>query len=104
MPDGQPRPTTLWEWFTFACIFGVCFFLLALLRGAFLVAARTIQDNHDKARLAALVAKREARLHARSQQGAADTARKREPPKQIAVPRRQQPTQQGKSRAAKKAD
>lgn len=103
MPDGQPRPTTWWEWLTFACIFGACFFMLALLRGAFLIAAKAIQEDQDKTRLAAVLAKREAT--ARLQQAAARPSTKNAPTKQASGgSKKQLPTKQGKSKAAKKAD
>ena len=102
MPDGQPRPTTWWEWFTFIGIFGLCFFLLALLRGVFLVAARAIREDQDKARIAAILARREAK--ARLQRATAGSSKKTAPTKQPPGPRGQQPTKQGKSKAAKKVD
>ena len=80
----------------------MCFFMLALLRGVFLVAARAIREDQDKVRLAAILARREAK--ARVQQASAGPSKKAAPTKQIPGPREQQPTKQGKSKAAKKVD
>jgi|EP01046_Picozoa_sp_COSAG06_P007358 hypothetical protein len=109
MPDGQPRPTTLWEWFTFACIFGACFFMLALLRGVFLVAASAIQEQQNKARLDAILARREmkASLQQAGSKPLLEPSKKaRAPSKQASGTKVQQPTKQAsrKSKAAKKAD